>query len=148
MDARATPRDSIATDQNPGSDPYEYSLVLGGPLFQLFRRAHLSGDALDLVRRRVIVIPLLAWAPLLVLSALHGQAWGRSVAVSFLADIEVHCRLLLALPLLIAAELVVHRRMRGVVGEFVRRGLIADVSRPRFDAAIPSALRLRNSIWA
>ena len=148
MDARATLRDSIATDQNTGSDPYEYSLVVGGPLFQLFRRAHLSGDALDLVRRRVVVIPLLAWGPLLVLSALYGQAWGRSVAVSFLADIEVHCRLLLALPLLIAAELVVHRRIRGITGEFVRRGLIADVSRPRFDAAIPSALRLRNSIWA
>jgi hypothetical protein len=31
------------------------ALVLGGPLFQLLRRAHLSGDALELVRRRVLV---------------------------------------------------------------------------------------------
>ena len=30
----------------------DFSLVLGGPLFQLFRRAHLSGDALELMHRR------------------------------------------------------------------------------------------------
>ena len=34
----------------PPSD--EFSLVLGGPLFQLFRRAHLSGGHLELARRR------------------------------------------------------------------------------------------------
>jgi len=27
-------------------EPPDFSLVLGGPLFQLFRRSHLSGDAL------------------------------------------------------------------------------------------------------
>jgi hypothetical protein len=55
-------------------EPTDFSLVLGGPLYQLWRRSHLSGDAMELVRLRVIVISLLAWAPLLVLSALEGQA--------------------------------------------------------------------------
>jgi hypothetical protein len=32
--------------------PPEFSLVLGGPLFQLLRRAHLAEDALLLVRQR------------------------------------------------------------------------------------------------
>jgi hypothetical protein len=41
-------------------DPYDFSLVLGGPLFQLLRRAHLSGDALELLGRRILVISLLA----------------------------------------------------------------------------------------
>ena len=40
-------------------EPQDFSLVLGGPLFQLLRRSHLSGNALELVRRRVIVISLL-----------------------------------------------------------------------------------------
>ena len=52
------------------------------------------------------------------------------------------------MPLLIVAELVVHRRMRPVVRQFVERGLIPDAARPAFDAAIASAMRLRNSIWA
>ncbi len=82
------------------------------------------------------------------LSALQGQAWGRTVAVPFLTDIEVHIRLLLALPLLIATELVVHEGTRGVLGEFIRRGLVADSSRARLEAAISSALRLRNSVLA
>jgi hypothetical protein len=88
-------------------EPGDFSLVLGGPLFQLLRRSHLSGDALELVRRRVITIPLLAWLPLLVLSALEGQALGGNVAVPFLLDVEAHARFLVALPLLIVAELVV-----------------------------------------
>ena len=37
-------------------EPQDFSLVLGGPLFQLLRRSHLSGNALELVRRRVIAV--------------------------------------------------------------------------------------------
>ena len=91
-------------------DQQDFSLVLGGPLFQLLRRAHLSDDALTLARQRIIVISLLAWLPLLVLSALEGKALGGSAAIPFLLDVEVHVRFLVAMPLLIAAELVVHKR--------------------------------------
>jgi len=129
-------------------EPADFSLVLGGPLFQLLRRSHLSGDALELVRRRLITIPLLAWLPLLVLSALEGQALGGSVAVPFLLDVEAHARFLVALPLLIVAELVVHQRMRLVVQQFLERNLIPEHALPRFEAAIASALRLRNSVLA
>jgi hypothetical protein len=130
----------------PSADPYEYSLFLGGPLFQLVHHAHLSGDALELLRRRVIAIALFAWAPLLILAIIGGRAWGNAVRVPFLADIEVHLRFLLAVPLLILAELVVHQRLRGMVAQFLKRDLIADSSRARFDAIVPAALRLRNSI--
>ena len=34
-------------------EPAEFSLVLGGPLFQLYRRTHLSGDALELSHGQV-----------------------------------------------------------------------------------------------
>ena len=86
--------------------------------------------------------------PLLLLSIAEGHAWGDSVRLPFLYDVELHVRLLLALPLLIVAELVVHQRMRPVVGQFLERGLIPDAARPQFDAAIASALRLRNSVAA
>ena len=99
----------------------DFSLVLGGPLFQLLRRAHLTRDALELLRRRVLLISLLAWLPLLVLSALEGQALGGSAAVPFLLDVEVHVKFLLVLPLLVIAELVVHQRMRFVVKQFLER---------------------------
>ena len=128
--------------------PTDFSLVLGGPLFQLLRRAHLSDDALQMARQRIIVISLLAWLPLLVLSVLEGRALGSSVAVPFLLDVEVHIRYLVVLPLLVGAELVVHRRMRSVVEVFLERRLIPDSAMPRFDAAIASAFRWRNSVLA
>jgi hypothetical protein len=130
------------------SDPRDFSFVLGGPLFQLLRRAHLTDDALMLVRKRVIVIALLAWLPLLVLSALEGHALGGSVAIPFLLDVEAHIRFLVAMPLLIIAELVVHRRMRPVVQQFLDRNLIPESAMARFDGAIASAFRLRNSVLA
>src|SRR4051812_5775271 len=126
----------------------DFSLVLGGPLFQLLRRAHLSDDALLVVRQRVIVIALLAWLPLLALSALEGHLLGDGVAVPFLLDLEVHIRFLVVLPLLIIAELVVHRRMRPIARAFLDRHLIPEGDLPRFDKAITSAFRLRNSILA
>jgi hypothetical protein len=139
---------SPKTDDPLLREPPDFSLVLGGPLYQLFRRTHLAGDTLDLLRRRIVVLALLTWGPLLVLSVVEGHAWGGSVALPFLYDIDIHARLLLALPLLILAELIVHQRMRGVVGQFLSRGLIPDAARAKFDAAITSAMRLRNSVAA
>ena len=89
-------------------DSSEFSLILGGSLYQLWRRTHLSGDTLELLHRRVIVLTLLAWVPLLVLSVAEGHAWGGSVQLPFLYDVELHARLLIALSLLIAGELFVY----------------------------------------
>ncbi len=126
----------------------DFSIVIGGPLFQALRRAHLTGDALQLVRRRIVVIAVFAWLPLLVLSILDAKAWGDAVGVPFLYDIDAHARFLVALPLLIVAELVVYQRMRSVVAQFVTLGLVRGGVRERFDAAIASAMRLRNSATA
>jgi hypothetical protein len=129
-------------------DPPDFSLVLGGPLFQLLRRTHLADDALEMVRQRIVVMALLAWLPLLLLTALEGQLIGGSTAVPFLMDAEVHIRFLVAIPLMIGAELVVHRRMRLLLRQFLERKLIPESALPRFDAAIHSAFRLRNSTLA
>jgi hypothetical protein len=129
-------------------NPPDFSLVLGGPLFQLLRRAHLSDDALMLVRRRILAIALLAWLPLLVLCALEGRLLGGTAAVPFLKDVEVHSKLLIVVPLLIIAELVVNQRMRPLLQQFLERKLIPDNAMPRFEAVIASAFRLRNSVLA
>ncbi len=126
----------------------DFSLVLGGPLYQLLRRAHLTDDALTMVRRRIVVITLLAWLPLLVLSMLEGHALQGSAAVPFLIDVEVHVRYLVALPLLVIAELVVHRRLRPLIQQFLERNLIPEGAVVQFETAIRSAFRLRNSVLA
>jgi hypothetical protein len=76
----AKPSDSVKrkSPESPGwlQDPYDFSLVLGGPLYQLLRRAYGCDEALELLGRRILVISLLAWLPLLVRSVWAGQALG------------------------------------------------------------------------
>jgi hypothetical protein len=124
----------------------DFSLVLGGPLYQLFRRARLSGNALELLQRRILAFWVITWLPLLCLSALGGYALGNAIKIPFLRDLEAQVRFLVALPLLIAAELIVHLRIRPVVQRFVECGIVIPEELPKFHAAISSAMRVRNSV--
>lgn len=133
------------TEANSREKPSDFSLVLGGPIFQLFRRSHLTGDGLELLHRRRLIITLVAWLPLLLLSTL-GPSAGSVGRLSFFHDVEVHARFLVALPVLIAAELIVHLRLRPVVRCFVERCIVLPQDLPRFHSAVESAMKLRNSI--
>ena len=141
----AKPEPPSAADASFQTNPRDFSLVLGGPIFQLFRRSHLSGEGLELLHRRIFFITLFAWLPMLFLSYL-GSSTGKLGQLSFFHDVEVHVRFLIALPVLIAAELVVHLRIRPVVYRFVERRIVLPNDLPRFQHAIDSAIRLRNSI--
>ncbi len=128
-------------------DEQSFSLVLGGPLYQLLRRARLEDSVEDHLLRRVLVICSLLWPPMLILSATEGTSVG-GVELPFFRDIETHVRFLIIVPLLLIAELVVHRRMQGIIAQFLERGLIPAPSIERFHAAIAAAMRLRNSVFA
>lgn len=127
-------------------EAHDFSLVLGGPLFQLLRKAHLEGGHSELLRRRLLTISLVAWLPLLLLTTVGSSAENLS-RVSFFHDVEVHVRFLIALPILIAAEVIVHLRIRPVVGRFVDWRIVLPQDFPRFHRAIQSAIKLRNSIY-
>jgi hypothetical protein len=135
----------MSTPIRSSSEPVDFSLVLGGPLYQLYLRTRLARPPLDLLRRRMIGISLILWLPLLLLTLLAGQAVS-GVKVPFLLDLDAQARFLGALPLLVAAELIVHQRLRPVVGQFLDRGIISTEDRPRFEAILASATRLRNSL--
>jgi hypothetical protein len=96
----------------------------------------------------MIFFSTVAWLPLLVLTSLGGDMGGGDTAIPFLKDVDMHIKFLVVLPLLIFAELVVHQFLRPLVAQFLKQGLIPESARPRFDAAIASALRLRNSLLA
>jgi hypothetical protein len=140
---------------SPTDDPFagvmpevsNFSLVLGGPLYQLFRRAHLDDDVISHVRQRVLVICGVIWLPLLLLCAINGSLLG-GITVPFLHDVETHARFLLAVPLMIFAELFVHQRIRGIVVQFVERKLVPEVSVERFRKVVLSAMAWRNSLLA
>jgi hypothetical protein len=136
------------SEQVPAIGPDDFSLVGGGLLGEIRRRMRLSGDVLDLTRWRVLVTVAFAWVPLLLLSIAEGRAWGSDVALTFLHDAESQARSLIAIPLLILAEGTFHRQLAPIVRCFVEDGLVPESARTRFDAAVASAMRLRNSVLA
>ena len=123
-----------------------FSLVLGGPLFQFFICAGINTDTLGLLKRRVVVISLFTWFPLLLFSVFSGEVLGSESKVPFFYDLDVHLRFLVALPLLLIAELIVHLRIRPIVWQFIDRGIISKRDRLEFEGIIASALSLRNSM--
>src|SRR5215469_3837637 len=129
-------------------DAEKFSLIVGGPLFQMFCRAHLSDDGLHLLARRMLTISMVAWLPLLLFSTWDGHVVGNSVTVPFLRDIETHIRFLVVVPLLLMAEPLVHLRLRPIARSFLDRNLIPETALPQFDATLRSAFRLRNSVIA
>jgi hypothetical protein len=126
-------------------EPPDFSLVIGGPTYQLLMRSRLDTPAFEHVKRRIVFITMFAWLPLLLLSLVNGKAWG-GVGLPFLYDIETQVRFLIAVPLLIAAELVVHQRMRLIVGQFIDRDIVTEAVLPKFKEVIASAMKLRNSV--
>ncbi len=126
--------------------PAEFSPTVGGPLHALFQRLHLSGPSLEFFERRVLVVCAIAWLPLLILALLEHRSVAATGALPFWYDISVHVRLLIALPVLLFAEVHVHGRIRPLIKRFVDRRIISPEDMPKFKAAVNSALKARNSV--
>lgn len=145
--AKALRPDGGTTHAATVRDLSDFSVILGGPLYQLYLRTRIVRPPLGLLGRRILVISMVTWFPLLLLSLASARAWGGA-RVPFLFDIEAHVRFLAALPLLIFAEVLVHQRIRPILFEFVERGIVTPEHEAAFDRIVLSAKRWRNSVWA
>ena len=131
----------MSTDAIEGSPPLV--LIEGGPGDVLLRRLRLAPLA-ERARRAALVLAAITWIPLLVLSAIGNVALG-GVRVPFLHDVGAHVRFLVAVPLLVLAEIPIGRRVRQVTALFVEAGLVRKEQHPRFVEIIDRTLALRDS---
>lgn len=92
-----------------------------------------------------VLLAALAWLPLLVGALLEGLAVGWRG--SFVADVGVHGRLLLALPVAVWAERPIAARLGGAVRYLCDAGLIDETNRAAASAAVRRAERLRELPW-
>jgi hypothetical protein len=128
-------------------DMKRLSIVEGGPLDRLQLRLGLMKLQAALIVRRAVIFALIAWLPLLILSALQGVLFAN-VRIPFLYDPSAHIRFLLSVPLLIVAEVVIGPRIVAAASQFIRSGLIPESRYQDFDGAIVDAIRLRDSTLA
>jgi len=132
----------------PLSNSRAFLLMEGGPLYRIEKRLGLIRAHTGLTKRRAVFAAALTWLPLFILSALQGRAFGHSVPVSFLRDFSTYSRFLLAIPLLLLAELILGPRIAGAAEHLVTSGVVISPDFERFDHAVKEGLRLRDSVVA
>jgi len=123
----------------------KFALTEGGPTFRIERRLKLVRENSPLIVRRAFFSIALTWLPLLVCSMLQGFAFGKDIPVPFVRDFAVHARFLLAVPLLFCVEAILGPHLAHAASHFVDSGLVLEEDFARFDAAIESGLKWRDS---
>jgi len=97
------------------------------------------------VARRAMLVAAVAWLPLALLTALHGDFIGPDHANTFLLDMGALARFLIAAPLLVAAESLCPPHLAEIARQFVDGGLVTEMDRPAYDRAVDSSWRLLRS---
>jgi hypothetical protein len=125
-----------------------FALTEGGPTYRIETKIGLVRQNSPKILRRALLSILLTWVPLFVLSALQHIAIGHRVPVPFLGDFAVHARFLLAVPLLLVAEIVVGPHLAHAARHFVDSGLVTPDDYDNFEEAIDDGLKGRDSTIA
>ncbi len=129
-------------------DPEGLDLVDHGPSFRLAQRFGFNRPAQPRRVRKILVLILVTWVPLVLLSLLAGHAFGDRVAVNVLRDPVILSRFLFVLPLLTLAEIVVSRSLKVQGKQFLASGVVPTEELDRFKEAKAEAVRLRESVIA
>jgi len=119
-----------------------FSLVDGGPFVRLMRRLGWTrrDGHIDHVRACLILVAV-AWVPLLATTVAARLMAGRW----FTVDWSVQARLLIAIPLLLRADVSLHARTRSVFNRFVSDPWVPPGQRDRFDQIVAAAARHRDA---
>jgi hypothetical protein len=122
-----------------------FSIVVGGPVYDILLRFHLIRQTLPNVWRRIVALMGISWMPLLLLSLREGVAFGHQVRIPFLYDMTMYGRLLVGLPLLLYAELWIDPAIRQGLSEFVDARLVPDQELPEFESILRRVQQMRDS---
>ncbi len=131
-------------DRGPELD-LAFSLTEGGPGTAFMKRLRLihpemgAGSA-----RTALILMALIWLPLCILCLIEGVAFG-GVKLPFSHDLAAHTRFLLAVPVLVLADIPVGARLRQVVRHFLAAGLIREKDLAKVGGIALDTLRFRDS---
>jgi hypothetical protein len=126
----------------------DFSLADGSALLKRLRMLWVLRWIPQRLAYQIALAVLIAWLPLLILTAYQGAAFGNTVQVPFLVDLVQYARFLVALPCAIALGHYVNPRLASVLNSFLQGNIVTDKDVPRFEAAIVRAKTLRSSIIA
>ena len=118
------------------------SLIRGGAIYRLQELARLIRPDQWNAGRRILAAVLVAWVPLVVLTAVSGS---HPSLVALLKDYRVFARVFIAVPLLIAGQPLIEERFRLIVRHFLDADLLRPEDLPRFHAILAAIKRLKDA---
>ena len=121
-------------------------LFEGGPLWRLLVSTRLVDPPRKLLLRRIIALIALTWLPLVLLSAVAGTAVGNRVEMPLIRDLGVYVRFLLAVPLLVLGEVLLHAAVGAVLRYLEMSGIVPPQEAPRLAAILAQGRRRRDSL--
>jgi hypothetical protein len=126
----------------------DFDLISRGPSHRLGLRFGLGHPERPGRLRKVLVLMLVTYVPLIILSLAAGHAWGGTVQVPLFHDPVVSSRFLFVVPLLALADLVVSRSLGVQAQYFLDSGTVPERMWPRFESAMAEAMGRRDSTVA
>jgi type III secretory pathway component EscS len=128
-----------------GNATPRFSLVLGDALFRLQQSVGLIPRGRGFgIGRRVLLLVLITWVPIIAWAFLTGRALRGVVAEPLFEHFGVHVRCLVAIPLLVIADATTHATSARMFAYFVTSGLVGASTRARFDGVLRDVTQLRN----
>lgn len=133
--------------RSAGNSPRRFSLSTGG-LISLMQRWIRGPESADFpIPAQVMIAFGLLWLPLAVFSLFDGKFYGTGVTHPFIADIVPHTRFLIAIPLLLIADLMIDPVTTIAVRNFEASGIVPQAAQQRLEAALTKLHHARDSIW-
>lgn len=132
---------------NASGSEQSFQLSSGG-LTNLIQRQIRGPDAGDFpIAMQLLIAITLLWVPLVVLTLIEGTFVGDRVAQPFIQDVVPQVRFLIALPLLLLADLAINPAVGVTCRNLERSGVVPDDEQPRYQAALVELQKGRDSIW-
>jgi hypothetical protein len=124
------------------------SKLSAGGLVQLIQRWMRGPESPDFpIPTQIAIAVLVLWLPLVILSLFEGSLTGTGVAQPLFTDLVPHVRFLIAIPILLVADLVIDPAVRTAMRDLETSGVVPDAEQPKFQAAKEKLHRARDSVW-
>ncbi len=129
----------------PSSTPWALSLVRGDLLFRLQRKVGLIPEQGLGIMRRALFWALLAWLPTAVWAWMKAGFLPAEGSEPLLVHYAVNVRLLLAVPLFIMAEGMMHSTLTNLLPRLVSSGVVPPSEREHLRSVLTGIAGLRDS---
>jgi hypothetical protein len=123
----------------------DFSIARGAPFANAQEKLGLLTPSTLAAPKRAAVFALFCWLPLLALAIAGGTLVSPEGGRSFMRDLTVHARFLVAVPIFILLEQLAEPRLAALSHQFLAGGLLVSESATRFEEAIRRSHRRRDS---